>query len=185
MSHRTSKPICVQQYYVHRGQAWVSKAGETGCTQTPFWGHPLCGHKASFSSLFGRHSSCQPAVGTSFRAEDWWCDLRMESWRSWSALGSARGLLTPPPAPAALGLEHSVYPGEGSGEWCCWQETCTSAWLPQPPRARGLQRAINGLNVTAGASCCIWAPTWYFQYSRYASFKALLNYCENTDGRVK
>lgn len=129
MSQRSSKPICVQWYYVHRAQACVSKAGETGCTQTPRWGHPLCGHKASFSSLLGRHSSCQPAVDTSLRAEGWWYDLGLESWISWS-----RGLLTPQAAPAAaVGLEHSLCPGEGSGEWWCHRRPVHMPGSYSPP----------------------------------------------------
>lgn len=101
--------------------------GETGCTQTPYWGHPLCGHKASFSSLSGRHSSCQPAVGMSFRAEDWWCELGPESW---STLGWDRGLLTPPSAPPAEGLEQSLCPGEGSGEWWCHRRPVPGSYSP-------------------------------------------------------
>lgn len=147
-AHLCTAELCTQ------GPSLRLKAGQTGCAQTPYWGHPLCRHKASFSSLSGQHSSCQPAVGAHFRAEDWRCDLQRGSW---STLGWGGGLPTPPLAPAALGLEHSLYPGEGSGEWWCRQETCTDlAWLLQPPRAQCLQHcAINGLNVIAWPSCCI------------------------------
>lgn len=86
-AHLCTAELCTQ------GPSLRLKAGQTGCTQTPYWGHPLCGHKASFSSLSGQHSSCQPAVGAHFRAEDWRCDLQ---WGSWSPLGWGGGLLKPP-----------------------------------------------------------------------------------------
>lgn len=78
----------------------------------PPWGHPLCGDKASFRSLFARNYSCQPTMGMSFRVEDLRCDPQLHSRRWWSSHWAqplvGRGLQTPTRAPSALGLEHRV-----------------------------------------------------------------------------
>lgn len=161
MSQRTSKTICIQSYYVHWSQACISKAAQTGCTQIPYWGHPLCSDKASFRSLLGRHYSCQPMVDTSFRVEGLLWDLQLESRRWWSsALGSGAGGQRPPETyahPTNTG-SGALYPGEDSDEKWRAQQIWARGRVPQlcrPLKDRCLQHTINILHITAETSCCV------------------------------